>query len=322
MSASSHRFVITLMLMVFNVACGFASPLNCKLLPLVPPGVEIVSGFVNPHTHRHDQLLLSTHNDRLDLDDWLAITGVDNKRAFEEAVEVAASDAQGGKLSEHLLLVAGRFDSGRIFRAAEMKGAQRGEFEGAPVLLIKPLAREEGEMLDTRWLVILENRIGMLGTPSMVQRALMRYTGHTDIDRALMERLSRMREDVSSWNVLVSEKNMQLLPGSRTADLLEDAGVLTMGVSFGQRVRVDFSFYASGLRGAEFLKHKAASFAEVFSTGATGKSRQRCLRSFRFEANQVQGSVELSWRQFEVWREQINLPRPQEALARVTAREE
>ena len=55
---------------------GFASPLSGSLLSLVPAGAQIVAGFDNrPGPSGHGRLLLTTHNNRLDLDDWQAVDG-------------------------------------------------------------------------------------------------------------------------------------------------------------------------------------------------------------------------------------------------------
>src|SRR5579863_3910311 len=288
----------------------FASPLNSKLLSLVPPGAEIVAGFENhPGGHKCGRLLLSTHNDRIDLDDWQALAGVDNKRVVDEVIEVAATSSIG-RLTEHLLLVGGRFDKERIFSAAELNGAEKSEFEGLALIVIQPFAREENEMLDKRWLVILDDRIAMFGTESMVQRALRRYQSHATIDMALMERLSQMPSDVSSWNVLVApkiEKSLSLTqPNSLLAQLIDGAEVLMVGTRFGSTVRVDFLLHARSDQATGLLNQKASAFADMFAKGRfqqSGPSPQRRGESLSVDADRVHGSVELSAKEFEEWNE-------------------
>ena len=178
---------------------GLASPLNFKVLSLVPAGAGIVAGFENyADPHRHGQLLLSTHNNRLDVADWLSLVGVDSNRVFDEGIEVASASEEDGMLTEHLLLIAGKFDKDRIFKSAELNGAERSGYNGETVMLIQPFTRQRHEMQDMRWLVILENRVGMLGTPLLVKQALERYWTHADVDRALKERLSQLPHDSSS----------------------------------------------------------------------------------------------------------------------------
>lgn len=313
-----NRFLYIHILMILCVASGSASPRSNVLLPLVPSGSEIVAGFENyPDPHRHGQLILTTPNNRLDLADWLALAGVDNKRALNEAIEVAASTS-GGLLTEHLLLVSGRFDRDHIYGAAEMNGSNKTECEGQTVMLIEPFAREKGAMQDIRWLLILENRIGMLGSPSMVRDALHRFLTHADVDMPLMERLTQLDPDISSWNVLVSRPTAGVVytvsqPASPWARLLKDADVLMIGAHFGSKVRIDFSLHARCDQGAEFLEQKAASFAEVFAAKPPHPSRssrapQHEKDNSSLEPNHAQGSIELSLKEFQVWSVQASLP--------------
>jgi hypothetical protein len=309
-------------------ASGLASPLNSKLLSLVPPGAEIVAGFENhPAGNRPGRLLLVTHNDRLDLDDWQALAGVDGQRVIHEVIEVAATSPTG-ILTEHLLLVSGQFDKERIFNAAELNGAGRSEYQGETIMLIKPFAREQGEMLDTRWLVILNNRIAMLGTQSMVQRALYRYTTHADIDMPLMERLSQLRPDVTSWTVLlvsaVANESVTKQKNSTLTRLVDGAEVLMVGARFGPKIRVDFSLHAGSNRETAFFTQKAASFAEVFAkepsvTSDSSLQAPRPLGDLSFEPNRIYGSIELSDREFQEWNQQGGFARPLQGPALRTA---
>lgn len=292
-------------LLLFSTIAGVASPLNSKLLSLVPPGAGVVAGFENYRDpHRHGQLLLSTHNNRLDVADWLAITGVDGKRVLNEGIEVASPSEENGMLTEHLLLVVGQFDQERIFKSAELNGAERTEFDGEPVMLVQPFTRERHEMHDVRWLVILENRIGILGTPLLVKQVLQRYRTHADVDRVLRERLSQLPHDSSSWNVLVlspARRNIYMHAGNRWAALVDEAELVIVGARFGPKVRVDLVLHANRKHGAEFFRQKLSSFGKVFASVLTGESDERRMAKALVEPDQVQGSIELSEHQFEVW---------------------
>jgi hypothetical protein len=225
-----------------SFASGFASPLGSRLLSLVPPGCEIVAGFENiSDPARSGRLLLTTHNNRMDLDDWQALAGVDHNRIFNEIIE-ASTASSGGVLTEHLLLVAGHFEGERIFRSAEQNGSERIGQLGHPALAVKPFAREKNEMTDLRWLVIIDNRIALFGSPTLIQRALQRYGNHYVPDPILEERLSQLRSDVTSWNVLVLSRMpfkdiLFAQPDSPWAHLLEDADLVMVGTHFGRKVR-------------------------------------------------------------------------------------
>jgi hypothetical protein len=293
-------------------ASGWASPLNSKLLGLVPAGAAIVAGFENRHDARScGRLLLTTPNNRLDLDDWQALAGVDSKRIFDEVIEVAAAST-GGDLTQHLLLVEGRFDRDSIFRAAEQNGAQRSEYQGEPVLQILPFLREQRVMKEARWLAILDNRTGILGTPELVQQALKQHANHAIPDRILVERLTQLRPDVSSWNLLESSPRS---PGRTSvaphfplwAGLLADTDLFMVGARFGSKIRVDFSICARNDRAEEYFTQKAASFQEVFSpdagqqAGSSQKPLQHRLENLSVERNRVRGSIELSGKEFDDW---------------------
>jgi hypothetical protein len=307
---------------------AFGSPLSSRLLPLVPPGAEIVAGFENhAGPTANGRLLLTTHNNRLDLDDWQALAGVDTQRVFDEFIEVAAAPMRG-ELTEHLLLVAGRFDRDRIFQSAQLNGAQTTRFREETVLIVKPFAREQGDMLDTRWLAILNNRIAILGTPPLVDQALRRYANHSLPDAVLQERLSLLRSDVTSWNVVTQPPDFSkriMFARSYTAWALvqENTDVLMVGARFGSKIRVDFSIHTRTEQGEEFFRQKAAFFTNAFETAPSQpvapprESRHR-LHNYSLEANRVQGSIELSNTQFEDWCLQLGrirspLPSPRPA---------
>ena len=311
------RGFFTVALTAFFAVSGLASPLSNSLLALVPPGSQVVAGFENhPGTHMHGRLLLTTHNNRLDLDDWQALTGADTKRVFEEIVEVAAAPS-GSALSEHLLMVFGRFDRERIFCSLKENGAESLQYAGIEIVLVRPLARERGDMLDDRWLAILDNRTGLFGTPWLVQQALRRAAEHAVPDSILEERLSLLRRDVTSWNVLAgsptdAENVTFMQPRGAWAQLQQDADVLMVAARFGPRIRIDFSIHADAGRGPEFFSRKASFFTSALGTGSSGHSAakdtpERRLTNYSLEANRVQGSVEMSSQQFEAWCDHIYL---------------
>ena len=288
-----------------------ASPTNSKLLWLVPPGAQIVAGFENYHDeHHHGQLLLTTRNNRLDLADWQSIAGVDHARAVEEVIQVAASPV-GGQLPEHLLLVAGRFNREKIFRSLRAQGTKEMEHEGQTIALIEPFARERGLMKGVRWLIIFNDRLAMLGTPAIAQVALHRYLNHADVDMILRERLAQLPLDVNSWNVLSS------LPRARTeytatqpatpwGRFFEGADMLMVAARFGSKIRVHFALHADENRGRGFFEQKTSSFAEVFSTDRTRRSRPLRVGDVEVRRDWVQGYLQLSRKQFDAWSDWTN----------------
>jgi hypothetical protein len=307
------RYFYTAAATVVFAASGFASPVNFKLLPLVPAGAQIVAGFQDLHgPGPSGRVLLTTHNNRLDLDDWIALTGVDTSKEFDEVIEVAMS-SDTVELREHLLLVAGHFDRARIFRAAEQNGAARISYLGETALLIKPYSREQGDMMDVRWLIILNDRTGIFGTAAMVQLAMQRHDRDYLADPALSERLARLRSDVTSWNVLLppakSKKEIGFMqPQGAWSHLLDGADLVIVGTHFGSKIRMDFVVDDGKSRGAAYFAGKAGFFAEAFSCedsnhGDPSAWEQPRMRDLVVGEDRMQGSLVLSQKQFYAWRD-------------------
>jgi hypothetical protein len=296
-------------LMAGVVLRGAASPAESKLLALVPAESEIVAGIEDPHhPGSHGRLLLVTHNNNLDLTDWLALTGVDPHRTANEVIEISASSTRG-ELKEHLLLVEGSFDKERIFRAAKHNGAVEMKYKGRDLLSVSAFPREQQEMADTRWLAILDDRTAVFGTPILVQEALNRYEAHAETDSLFAERLAQLRPDVNSWNVLVMSAEMlarHVAPEDLQVPwthILDGADELTVGIHYGPTARVDFAAHTNR---EQQLSEVAALFAQpqMVRAGLSKTPRLR-LDSLTVERNQVKGSVRLPGKQFDAWLENI-----------------
>ena len=161
----------------------------------------------------------------------------------------------------------------------------------------------------------------------MVRRALQRYATHADIDMPLMERLTQMHPDVTSWNVVVGTRTTEqslvfTQPNSMLTRLIEGAELLMVGTRFGPKIRVDFSLHVRNDHANTVLTEKAASFAEVFAkepsmSPGSAQQPQRPLGNLSVDPDRIQGSVELSAKEFERWNEQGGFARRlQEPAAR------
>jgi len=201
-------FICVAFVLISSAVRGSASPVDSKLLALVPEGAQIVAGIEDPHNpESKGRLLLVTHSSNLDFNDWIALTGVDPYRQTDEVIEVAASSAEG-ELHEHLLLVAGQFDRERIFRAALQNGASTAAYHGQVLLLVEPFARERQGIGTSRWMAILDDRTTIFGSQALVRLASDRYLNRSEPDHQLLQRLGQLHADVNSWNVLVMSAPM------------------------------------------------------------------------------------------------------------------
>jgi hypothetical protein len=306
-----NRFLLAGLLIAAPSVSGFASPAQSKLLPLIPREAQIVAGIEdpgNPDTRGH--LLLVTTKNAFDFDDFLSLIGVDSHRGVDETIWIAASSPQG-ELEEHMLLVAGRFDRERIFQAARQNGAATTLYRSLEVLLVKPFAREERQMQDTRWMAILDGRTVVFGTPWLVQKTLDRYVGNEPADPLVADRLRRLHPQVNSWSVVamphgMSSKHMANGPVSAPwidllgKEMLDGADELTLGIRYGSTSRVDFIVRTADDRDTSASTNNADGVArrQSLETGSLQKLRPR-FKNLSIEQNLIQGSLVLPGKQLD-----------------------
>lgn len=282
---------------------GISAPLDSKLLALIPPGAQVVSGFENnQRVHAAGgPLLLSTHNNGLDLQDWVSIAGVDPKRVYEEILQITFAPPDAF-LSEHLLLVSGTFHHEQIFHSAEVNGATRTTYLGETILVIEPFAREKEDMKDTRWLAILDDRVAVFGTRWMVEQALGRFQSRAVPDPVLMKRLALFRHDVDSWNLIMSmpfpATSVFLQPLSPWPEIFDHADFLMVATSFDTKVRVDFLLRVKDGQGSIDLNKKSAQFSRAFTHDTAAPE----VKNVQLEKNGIRASLVLSTKDFLEWK--------------------
>ena len=224
---------------------------DLKLLSLVPPHAEILSGIKpSPSKEQSNRFLLATKQDKIDMDDLAALIGVDSNRGTYEILLEAARD-HSGRLNEHSLLVSGRFDQARIFRSAVSNGATVTKYRGVDVLVVVPFLRERGVLDDVRWLAILDSGIVLFGTISSVQEELDRYQSHSSAEPFFRRPLGRLRRDSETWSMLLaSSGNAQtpiaiksiepVLPG-----VIPLGSTLAFSIHYGSQIEFEYDLSAS-----------------------------------------------------------------------------
>jgi len=298
-------YLLPAFLLLTTTVVGWASPIDSKLIALVPEGAQIVAGIEDPHNPASTgRLLLVTHSSNLDFNDWIALTGVDPHRETDEVIEVAASSAQG-ELHDHLLLVAGHLDRECIFRAALQNGASTSVYRGQAVLVVNPFAREWEEMNSSRWMAILGDRTTIFGTPELVRQALDRHLGKSGSDPSLVNHLRQLRTDVNSWNVLVMSAPMlarHVAPAQLHAPwthILDGADELTIGIHYGSTDRIDFAVHVVNSQNASYLAGLLGE-PRVVPIDLSTNMRPR-LQNLSVEQGSVCGSFLVRGKQFDSW---------------------
>jgi hypothetical protein len=296
---------IAMMTMTVSCVRGFgSSPSEDSLLRLVPANAAIVAGIQDPH---HDdqsgRLLIVTHNNNVDLKDWIGLVGVDDRQEVDRLIEVAMSSPRG-ELCEHLLLARGSFNGRRILEEAERNGGVATAYKGVRIVNLKPFAREQKEMRDTRWLTILNDNTAIFGTPITVMRALDRYVSPAEVDGRLTQRLTELKPDVNCWSVLT-------MPGVKLtqylrAGVVDDAGAaamrgvssVTISVHYGAKERLDFALGTGDGTSAAALATAIGKRSLLLPITETPGAH---LDGVSIEGNKVRGSVRVKDREFDGW---------------------
>ena len=241
---------MTALVMLFSsltaVETASGAPADLKLLSLVYPGAQVVAGVSKQASKGQPQgLLVICHNNVVDRRDFISLTGVDDSIMIRQMIFLAGGSDPGTK-GEHSILISGRFDQARIYKAAIQNGATVTEFRGVRVLVQPPFQRELGTFRDVRWLAVIDSKVALFGTIFSVQQELDRYLDGSTVDALLMQKLSRLRRDDATWSVLGSftaEPGLERAFGSLDpvlAKLIHDRQSFQFGVRYGRNVEVEY----------------------------------------------------------------------------------
>jgi len=281
-----------------------SSPAEDRLLRLVPANAAIVAGIEDPHHgDQSGRLLIVTHNNNVDLNDWIALVGVDDQQEVDRLIAVAMPSPRGD-LAEHLLLARGSFNDSRILQAAESYGGVRTEYKGVRIVEWKPFLRGEREMADTRWLAMLDDNTAIFGTPVMVMGALDRYLSSSVADGALVKQLMTLRPDVNCWSILtmpgaVLARHLRTGVVDETgAMLLRRINNVAVGMHYGSKERVDFSIGTISAEAATALAAAMGGRSHLMPIADTLRTR---FVGVSVEQNEVRGSVRVKDKEFDGW---------------------
>jgi hypothetical protein len=287
----------------FTIALASAVTPNPKLLSLVPPMAQSVAGMSAPsRSGQPSSILLTTHNNLMDLNDFIALSGVDDSRAIEQVI-MAAFDG-GDTLAEHSLLASGHFDQGLIYRSAYRSGAgaKAIQYRGIAVLEIQPFARERDSFRDVRWLAMMDGKLAAFGTIRLVQQELDRYLDHSVADQALEQRLAHLRRDDATWCVAILpdhnseiQSTFQILD-SRLAELLRAGDTILFGIHYGRQV--EFEYEVGMASGGDSQAYQRSLEQSV--TQSTGSSLLPVADLTKVDGG-VRGVLKVSKARYESW---------------------
>jgi hypothetical protein len=299
--SNASKLLLIVLFGFFEVAPASAVTPNSRLLSLVPPAAAVVAGMHAPSSGSQPKdFLLITHNNSIDLDDFIALTGVDPSRVIEQVIMVAAEDGRGG-LTEHSLLASGHFDHALIRRSAS--GASVTHYREIPVLVVQPFARERASFNDVRWLAIIDSNVAIFGTISLVKQELDRYLSRSVADPFLVQRLARLRADDDTWCVLArheySDKIGSVLEllDAKLADFLREGDTFEFGIHYGRRVEFEYAFNTPRSVGADAV---SLSLVESLAGPEAGSSPLPPSNASQTDGV-VHGAVKVSRKRYDAW---------------------
>jgi len=293
------KVVLVVLFSLLTIALGSAVTPNPKLVALVPPTARTVAGMIAPQRGREPtSFLLITHNNLLDLNDFIALSGADDSRVIEQIIMVASD---GGAFAEHSLLASGHFDQELIYRSAiRSVGASAAKYRGIPVLVVQPFARESDSFHDVRWLAMMDSNLAVFGTIASVQQELDRRLDHSVADPALERRLAHLRRDDATWCVAtLPEHNGEIqaafeMLDARLAELLHAGDTLEFGTHYGRQVEFE---YEVGLASS----HDVESVLASLQPPMTGSSLLPVAELTKVDGG-VHGVLKVSKDRYEAWK--------------------
>lgn len=214
------------------------------LARLIPDNAPVIAGMQRSSKDKaYDRLWLATPKNLNDLEDFISLTELDASRRFDRVI-VTASPRGNDPLGNHLLIAEGRFDLNVI---AQPNASAVRDYHGVPILVLDQTASRGAK---TRWLADIHNRIALFGSPSAVQRALLRYESGEPADAAVRARLQRIpRKDVAwssiTLNSVILRSHLRLNAYERSVvPCLIAAKELVFGVRFESDAQLDFRVLA------------------------------------------------------------------------------
>jgi hypothetical protein len=301
--SNAIKLLLMVLLPFFKVASVSAVAPNPSLLSLVPPSAEVVAGMNAPSSGSQPKsFLMITQNNSIDLDDFIALTGVDPARVVDQVLMVAEDGR--GTLTEHSLLASGHFDQPLISRS--VGGASATRYRDIPVLVVQPFARERANFNDVRWLAMIDSDVTLFGTIAMVKQELDRYLSRSVAEPFLVQKLAGLRRDDHTWCVFrVASSNeirtvLELLD-AKLADYVQDiqeGDTFAFGIHYGRRVEFDYAFNTLRSVGAEAVsKSLERSLAGADVKEFSGLSAFGAGQADRV----VHGAVKVSRARYDTW---------------------
>jgi hypothetical protein len=292
--------LLSLAILVGTACCASA---DSQLLSLVPHDARVLTELVAPSAGGHQNgFVLATGNNYVDLNDFLALTGMDNTRLIDQIILTAASGAKG-PMGEHSLMARGHFAKTRDFKAAIENGATLSDYRGIQILVLKPFERERPMFNDLRWLAVPDSGLALLGTIASVREELDRYLNGATPEPWLTQRLAHFdRRDLTWCIVREFDRDDQMQYALRSLDptfatLIRNADAFQFGIRYDRWVW--FEYEATSFSRA--LTEEISSSRMPPLGGQEIGVPSQALFPERGGVSTLRGVIRLSKAQYERW---------------------
>jgi hypothetical protein len=231
--------------LVLTTVAAALSP-DPKVLSLIPRSAQIVDGSgVSPSRADRRKLLIFTQESALDLDDFVALVGVDDSKFIRQVFLVSGREGPNSQV-EHSVLAIGHFIQSRIYGAAIQNGAQARNYRGIEIIELSSFSRDRGGANDLRWMAVIGSELVVFGTVTNVREELDRYIGHAPADSALLKRMARLHPDDETWCLLQNMSHYEEIRqdlgslDSRFLQMTINGSQFDFGIRYGRKFRLDY----------------------------------------------------------------------------------
>lgn len=299
---AGSRLSASLLFPIMAAGMGRSFSPDLSLITLVPSDADMVAGIGAPtlHGQQPSTFLLITPRNAADLNDFLALTGVDDARVIHQVILVATKRGTGNP-DGHSLLASGHFNQARIFKAAVENGAVIDQYRSVQIVVLEPFQRERQSLSGVRWLAVVGENVVILGTIENVRLELDRHLDKASADLPLMLSLSQLEGDDMSWCLVRAlVQNDLILHALRSLDpefarRVHDGDTILFGIHYGRRIRFEYILTTSN------PSAQAGSPSLVPSPETPNATPYPLIAASAHVDGSIRGRVYLSTFRYEKW---------------------
>ena len=198
-----HTGYVFCSLLLLGSASALAMQADWSLLSLVPQKSDIVvEAAPRQKAGQPRYFVLFTLANRIDYEDFLAVSAVDTALRIERMIFTATNGATKAT-PEHSLIARGRFDGVHIRRSICLNPGPV-DYRGVPICVVPPLGREISYFRQERLLAIFGSDLALFGTPDSIREEIDRLLDGTGVDTLIKQKAGLLNHNEDSWYLVHS----------------------------------------------------------------------------------------------------------------------